>query len=48
MLMISDISRFVEIETAIAVFGTITALAFIVMFVCMFIDKVVCKARGNK
>ena len=33
ILMISDTSRFVEIEAAIAVFGTITALAFIVIFV---------------
>ena len=32
ILMISDTSRFVEIEAAIAVFGTITALAFIVIF----------------
>lgn len=46
MLMISDISRFVEIEVAM-IFGIIMSLAFVFMFLFMFIDKILCKAKGQ-
>lgn len=44
ILMISDISRFVEIEVAM-VFGIIISPIFLLMFVFMFIDKILCKVR---
>ena len=46
VLMVSDISRFVEIEVAM-IFGIIISLILILMFVFMFIDKILCKARGQ-
>lgn len=46
VLMVSDISRFVEIEVAM-IFGIIISSILILMFVFMFIDKILCKARGQ-
>ncbi|WP_300761720.1 hypothetical protein [Helicobacter sp. UBA3407] len=46
ILITSDISRFVEIEVAM-VFGIIISPIFLLMFTFMFIDKILCKARGQ-
>lgn len=46
VLMVSDISRFVEIEAMVFEI-IIISLIIVLMFVFVFIDKILCKARGQ-